>query len=126
MSAKILQFTPRPDNKLYRQPQAARPGPLTPVPKLPQGPKIPYLDSLKMEKTALTPKETKLLGQVGYFWDEQYQALYPAQESWDCDLVEKRGEHFFFLSVLPFNLYPSEYKVFVTIQELVSFLQHRG
>lgn len=121
MSAKILKFTPRPDNKLYfSQTPSMKKSPSVPV-----KPEITYLESLKIKKSSFTKKEQSALAKLNFFWDEQYQACYPPEESFDCELVEKRGTQFFYLEVIPFNLYPSAYRHFKSFQKLLDFLASR-
>ena len=122
MSAKILQFTPRPDNRIYFPKDKTS----TYTPQKiaePIAPKIPYLESLKIPKTKFTKRETAQLNEVGFFWDKKYQAFYPSEEAFDHELVEKRGRNFFYLEVMPFNMYPSSYKHFTSIKQLVIYLK---
>lgn len=133
MSAKILKFTPRADNKLYAQGQvipvasviSIKKAEVVKIAPAPQPPLVTYAEYMKMVNTTFTARETKALNDFGFFWDEKYQAMYPTEENYDGELVEKRGKFFFYLYVLPFNMYPSEYKVFKSLKDLKAFLSER-
>lgn len=113
MSAKILQFKPRPGNKLYSQPSE----------KFVIQNKISYVECLKIPKTAFTTQELKGLSNLGFFYDQQYEACYPDNQNFETELIEKRGSNYFYLEVLPFNIYPSTYIHFESFSELLLYLK---
>ena len=129
MSAKILKFTPRPDNKLYVQGHAIRVAPVISITAAPNKepvavpPLVPYSDYMKMVATPFTVRENKALNSLDFIWDEKYKTMYSKNE--DGELVEKKGKFFFYLYVLPFNMYPCEYKTFKSLKALVAFLESR-
>jgi hypothetical protein len=126
MSAKILKFTPRPKHKFtatYDAPAAVITLPVVKE-EVFQPPMVSYLNYLKIPSQDFSSEETTQLEAFQYVWDEKYQAMYCALD--DSEIIEKKDGYFFYLYVLPFNMYPCEYKVFSSLESLVSFLNSRN
>ena len=102
MSAKILQFRPKPDNKLYR--------------------KYSYTDFLKMSQENFNNQEKNILEQLGFKYDEKENYFFEDTDFVSSAFVEKRNGLFFYIEPAPIGICFIDFQNFSNLETLKSYI----
>ena len=102
MSAKILQFRPKPDNKLYK--------------------KYSYTDFTQMKQEDFTLQEQTMLQKLGFKYDKSENYFFEDNGFLSLAFVEKRNGLFFYIEPAPLGMCFIDFQNFSNLENLKNYL----